>query len=1074
LETRELFWSFGSTEIFIFYVFGVLAIAAFLYGVWKHLAKYRMANQSAHTPNLREGLTRVVRDLFSHRTLVRRDRQAGIAHAAVFFGFVIAFIGTSVITLDHDIFKPLFGFSYWKGDFYLLFSLVVDLGGLALLIGLLVMAWRRWKQRPKKLEYTRTYRGQDEPSALQKSWRFEDKAFLIILLVITVSGFLLEGLRLHTDKPDWAIWSPVGYSVALLYGAVGLPVEVASTLRLWGWWSHGILSLAFIAAIPWYKAKHIISVLGSLLLRDEKPLRRLPGEPDDADTSGVAILSDFTLKDMLDFDACTKCGRCHEVCPATATGYPLSPRDLILDLRTANTNAAAGATAVDLVIDDETLWSCLSCGACQEICPVGIEHPSKIVRMRRSLVDEGKIDPMLQTTFASLGDVGNSFGESPRKRSAWVDELDFPVKDIRSEPAQYLWFVGDYASFDPRNQKVSRTVARLLRAAGVDFALLHEGEHSAGNDIRRAGEEGLFSLLAEHNLAQMSAAHPFERILTTDPHSYNTIRNEYPEYQDIAEIEHYSTILATLLREGRLKVTKPLNRRVTFHDPCHLGRLNGGYDAPRDVLELIGCEIVEMPRNRDNSFCCGAGGGRIWMPDQPGEKPSENRMHEAADLVEIDSFITCCPKDLNMFEDANKTAEHSGSFTVDDLAELVADAVELDKLTTDDFPAIVKLIVEKSSEMITERVLDQLSSQMPTRLEQPAEPAQIAAPQNAPVPVEVAHDNAAPARVSLVATAHADMAPSPSAVPPEAAAAPEEAASENSTASPASAGPTVKDLRPMHWVQPVPIEAAEFPPYDMPERAARRILVAVRHVGVLNDGFQIADNRSLPVDSFDHKINEWDEAAMEEALLLSEKLGDCEVVAVTIGDESAEVSLRKAMAMGADRGVRIWDDSLQDSDPLTIARALAGIATLEQPDLFLCGVQSADLGHGSTGIALAGIMDVAHSAGVISCDWDGSEAITLIRELEGGAQHEFRISVPAVLTIQTGSNQPRYATMRMIKQAKKKPIEVVDGSSVDDGSSGFVIQRMYEPTTDQATMLDGGAKDVAAFIVAKIKETTGE
>lgn len=327
-----------------------------------------------------------------------------------------------------------------------------------------------------------------------------------------------------------------------------------------GWWSHGFLALAFIAAIPWYKAKHIVSVLGSLILRDAKPLARLPSEPENAESFGVAKLQDFNIKDMLDFDACTKCGRCHEVCPAAATGYPLSPHDLILDLRTANTSAAAGATPIEMVLDDATLWSCMSCGACQEICPVGIEHPAKIVRMRRALVDEGDIDPMLQTTFSSLGDVGNSFGEPPRKRSAWIEDLDFRVKDIRNEAAEYLWFVGDYASFDPRNQIVSRTVARLLRAANIDFALLHEGEHSAGNDIRRAGEEGLYTMLAEHNLEQMKDGHPFDRIFTTDPHSYSTIRNEYPEFEDVAEIEHYSTALADLLRSGKLKVTKSLNR----------------------------------------------------------------------------------------------------------------------------------------------------------------------------------------------------------------------------------------------------------------------------------------------------------------------------------------------------------------------------------------------------------------------------------------------------------------------------------------------------------------------------------
>ncbi len=1057
METRELFWSFGTLEIAIFYAISVAAVVVFLLGFWRHIDKYRKANRQAGSWTIRASLARLVTDLFTHRTVVRRDRQAGIAHMAIFFGFVIAFIGTSIITLDHDIFKPLFGFSFWKGKFYLIFSLVVDLGGFALLTGLCVMAFRRWITRPAKLDYLRNYRGEKEPAPVQKTWALEDRIFLILLIVITASGFLQEGLRLHTDKPDWAIWSPVGYAVAILYSALGLSVDTAATLRVWGWWSHGILAFAFIAAVPWYKAKHIISVLGSLLMRNEKPLSKLPEEADTDESSGVAVLSDFTLKDMLDFDACTKCGRCHEVCPAAATGYPLSPRDLILDLRTANKDASAGSTPIEMVIPDETLWSCRSCGACQEICPVGVEHPSKIVRMRRALVDQGKIDPMLQTTFSALGDVGNSFGETPRKRSAWVEELDFKVKDIRSEPADYLWFVGDYASFDPRNQKVSRTFARLLRAAGVDFALLHEGEHSAGNDVRRAGEEGLFSLLAEHNLDQMAKANPFKRIITTDPHSYNTIRNEYPEYQEIAEIDHYSEVLAQLLRDGRLTVKKPLNKRVTFHDPCHLGRLNGGYDAPREVLELIGCEIVEMPRNRDNSFCCGAGGGRIWLPDRPGEKPSENRMHEAAELSGVECFITCCPKDLTMFEDANKTSDHSGDFTIDDLAELVADAVELNKIKSEGFPALVKQIIEKSTQLIAAGVMAKVDSALAQRI------GQIESLSPAPAPAAIAAPEAAVVDPTPAA------APQPPEPAPDAKAVPQEPEPK-----PEARAPQVeKYLRVMTWSQPTPVLATDFPPYDLPEAKKHKILVAVRHVGILNEGFQIVDQLGLPGEAFDHKINEWDEAAMEEALLLSEALGDCEVVAVTIGDEGAEASLRKALAMGADRGVRVWDENLAEADPITIARGLAGIAKLENPDLFFCGVQSSDLGHGSTGIALAGILGIAHSTSVVGCDWDGGEQITLTRELEGGTQQRFKLTVPAVLTIQTGTNQPRYATMRMIKQAKKKTIDVIDGSAVDDGSGGYVVRRMYEPTVEQATMLEGSAAEVVSFIVRKIEETSG-
>ena len=267
--------------------------------------------------------------------------------------------------------------------------------------------------------------------------------------------------------------------------------------------------------------------------------------------------------------------------------------------------------------------------------------------------------------------------------------------------------MGDYASYDPRNQDVSRTVARLFRAAGVDFGLLYESERTAGNDVRRVGEEGLFESLTEHNLEAMGAAQQFDAIVTTDPHSYNTIRNEYPDFGEVAPIRHYTSVLAELMESGRLTVTKPLGKRVTLHDPCHLGRLNGHYDEPRRVLELIGCVLIDMPRCRDNSFCCGAGGGRIWMPDPVGkEKPAENRMHEAASLGNLDTFVVCCPKDLTMFEDARKTSGHEDDFVVQDLAELVAEAIDLKSIDLKEVPSLVDRITEAAAVRIADAVAE--------------------------------------------------------------------------------------------------------------------------------------------------------------------------------------------------------------------------------------------------------------------------------------------------------------------------------------------------------------------------------
>ncbi len=390
--------------------------------------------------------------------------------------------------------------------------------------------------------------------------------------------------------------------------------------------------------------------------------------------AGYATTADFSPKHLIQLDDCTRCGKCHEACPANATGRPLSPRDVILNLH------EQCAQDVDLKvvgpdgIAPETIWACMQCNACVEICPVGIEQAPIINLMRRALIEEGELDPRLQSTMETIHKSGNSFGENKRRRGRGTQELEFEVKDARKEPVDVLWFVGDYASFDPRSQGVSQTIARLLHRAGVDFGLLFDGEWNAGNDVRRAGEEGLFELLAEHNIGVLEGCE-FSRIITSDPHSLNTLRNEYPALGAQWPVMHHTTLLAELLESGSLPI-KPLGYRVTYHDPCHLGRMNGEYDDPRRVLELLGCTLVEMPRNRDNSFCCGAGGGRIWIPDTPGaERPSENRIREATSLADVELFVVSCPKDVTMYEDAIKPSGNGERIALREISELVEEAL---------------------------------------------------------------------------------------------------------------------------------------------------------------------------------------------------------------------------------------------------------------------------------------------------------------------------------------------------------------------------------------------------------------
>jgi len=319
----------------------------------------------------------------------------------------------------------------------------------------------------------------------------------------------------------------------------------------------------------------------------------------------------------------------------------------------------------------------MQCNACVEICPVGIEQAPIINQLRRRLVEEGELDSNLQSTLEVIHKSGNSFGENRRKRGRWTKELDFEVTDARKQPVDVLWFVGDYASFDPSLQELTRRVARIFQKAELDFGILYEAERNSGNDVRRVGEEGLYQVLVEKNLAAFEKA-DFQQIVTTDPHSYNTLKFEYPDYGGSFRVRHYSEVLAELFEKQRLTVGKRLSGVATYHDPCYLSRYAEVTEAPRNVVKALGLTLTEMGRNRANSFCCGAGGGRIWMSDTrtPGVRtPAEQRIEEALQIPGVGRFVVACPKDATMYRDAVKTSGHEGEIEVRDLAELVEEAV---------------------------------------------------------------------------------------------------------------------------------------------------------------------------------------------------------------------------------------------------------------------------------------------------------------------------------------------------------------------------------------------------------------
>ena len=700
-KSRSVFWHFTVGLRITWYVLAALSVLVFLYGVARPVVKYRRGHGGPWPPcpwrELPGRLAGGLGLLLSHATIGRRDRLAGWAHRGIFYGFIVLFAGTVVLGFDTDFTKPVFGWDYFHGNFYLAYKEVLNLLGTALVAGLLVMMVRRALIRPAKLDYTRPDRAAGERQFDRHVYEVGDWVFVVTLLVIALTGFVLEGVRIAMDNPGYSGTQFGGWVVAQALG--GLNYATLAGLRHGLWWFHGLLAITFVACIPYTKATHMLTSFVSLSLRDPLAGKRLaPIPPERADLpAGYGALVDFSPLHLLELDACTKCGKCHEACPANATGRPLSPRDVILELREQANHAAAGlgiggvlggllhgSTGGDgftesVVGEDgvrvDTVWSCMQCNACVEICPVGIEQAPIINQLRRRLVEEGELDSNLQSVLQVIHKSGNSFGENKRKRGRWTQGLEFEVKDARKEPVDVLWFVGDYASFDPRSQQVSRALAELLHEAQVDFGILYDDERNSGNDVRRVGEEGLFESLAEHNIATISGCQ-FERIITSDPHSLNTLRHEYPDLGGSWPVMHHTTLLLELIEAGRLDVRGRLSYRVTYHDPCHLGRYNGEYDAPRRILEMLGCTLVEMPRNRDNSFCCGAGGGRIWIPDQPGqERPSENRIREAMSLPDVELFVVSCPKDVTMYEDAIKTSGNAQRIQLRELTELVAEAL---------------------------------------------------------------------------------------------------------------------------------------------------------------------------------------------------------------------------------------------------------------------------------------------------------------------------------------------------------------------------------------------------------------
>ena len=693
--TRKTYWLIGPVQKAVFYFLATLTVLVLAIGVYQRFARYAEGTEDwfDRLDDLPGRVVSAAKIVASNEKQFNRDLVGGLMHAFILWGFLTLLIATTILFIDIDFYRIVVGDSFFVGDFYLSYSLVTDALGLLFVVGLAIALWRRYVTRNDRL--------------WGKHTNWEDAFLVWSLFLIGLGGFLLEGLRiLGADFPAHETVSFVGWATALGLQGIGMDAAMVRTVYPIAWWSHTLLAFVFLAAIPYAKPFHMISSFANIVARDEKAGARLPGVPSDLDATNAESMEDFTWKEMLDQDACTKCGRCSSVCPANASGRPLDPRDVILDLKEYRESLDAGGDTEEIiadggVIDTETMESCMACMACMDACPVEIEHLKSFTRLNRQLVDQGDVRPQIQDVFQNVMTKGNTFGDSPSDRGDWADELDFEVTDAREESVDYLWYVGDYPSYDERNKKVARSLAKIFEHADVDVGILYEDEVYDGNDIRRIGEEFLFVEQAG-TLVDTFEECDYDTIVCTDPHSYNTFKNEYPEvdFEEFADdpmmefaiegywnadgdidVHHWTQTVEELVDSNALGLSgTELDYTVTYHDPCHLGRFNDEYEAPRELVRATGCDLHEMPRNRENSFCCGGGGGGLWMDLEEETKPSEERLREALNDTEagdaIEKFVVACPMCMTMYEDGRKTGGFEEDIEIVDVAELIVEALE--------------------------------------------------------------------------------------------------------------------------------------------------------------------------------------------------------------------------------------------------------------------------------------------------------------------------------------------------------------------------------------------------------------
>ena len=680
---REVFGNIPTAAKVAFYS---IIPALIIYGAWNF--SLRVKNWTRGQPDNRsttkKNIHRRAKDLRAglYMKTLMRDPAAGLMHSLMYFPFIILLGVTTTLEIDHQLPSEL---KFLHGGVYKGYSLVGDVAGVLFLIGVGWALLRRYGPR------------QFRPYRIRIKSRGDHAIGLGLLFGMGVTGFLAEGFRIALEnEPEYEKWSIIGYPLAKLFDGAG---NLSGWHQIW-WYAHVIFFIGFLVFLPITMLRHIFTSPLNMYLKDRdrpkgamKPLPNLMET--ELETFGASVIEDFTWKQLLDTDACTMCGRCTSVCPAHATGKPLDPREIVL--KTGEVMAATGDPATtppigvdseitvpanwmfDRVTNDE-LWSCTSCKACDEICPVNIEILDKILDMRRykSLM-ESDFPAELGNAYRAMENSGNPWSISQTERADWIGDMEGIEVIAGGDPfeSEWLYWVGCAGSFDDKNKKVSQAMAKLLQRANIDVSILGPAENCTGDPARRSGNEYIFQMLAMQNIETLDSM-GVKKIITQCPHCFNTLKNEYPQLGGHYEVIHHTQLLEELIETGELDMSNAsLEERIVYHDSCYLGRHNDVYISPRKVIgSLQGVDIVEAPRNGTKGMCCGAGGARMWMEEDIGPKVNDVR---AKELVETGAsrIATACPFCYIMMDDGVKAAgKEEDEVRVADLAIHLVEALE--------------------------------------------------------------------------------------------------------------------------------------------------------------------------------------------------------------------------------------------------------------------------------------------------------------------------------------------------------------------------------------------------------------